>query len=308
KRIDLCQYAVSRGFVLDRKQSSRSSAVLRHPNGDKLIVARNANGQYVYFNAKGSDNGTIIDLIQSRDRISLGEVRKLLRPWLGRSAASLPDSPPPTLPLELQPSEHDAARVLARWMQARPIGQTHPYLEAGRHIPRAVLKSPLFQDRIRIDARGNALFPHFNLSGLCGFEIKNTGWTGFSPGGVKGLAGSRPQPDDRELVIGETVIDLLSYATLKGTAQRRFLSTAGQISPSQSECLRIAAGRMPPGSRIVLAVDHDDGGWKLATQIRAALAASGLPIVEDIPPQPGDDWNDVLRRGNKPADRIPASP
>jgi hypothetical protein len=46
KRIDLCQYVVSRGFVLDRKFSSLNSRVLRHDAGDKLIITRNEVGHY----------------------------------------------------------------------------------------------------------------------------------------------------------------------------------------------------------------------------------------------------------------------
>ena len=306
KRIDLCQYAASRGFVVDRKQSSRSSAVLKHPNGDKLIVAKNRQGQFMYFNAKRNDNGTIIDFIQSRDRCSLGEVRKLLRPWLNGSV-----SPPPieaTLPITLQPSEHDAAQVLGRWLQAKPIGQTHPYLENERHIPRTVLKHPIFADRIRIDHHGNALFPHYNQAGLCGFEVKNTGWTGFSPGGLKGLACSRPQPNDQQLIVCETSIDMLSYAAINGIDGNRFLSTAGQISPMQAECLRTAVERMPSDAIVVLAFDNDDGGQTLAAKVREALTSTGCEILENFPSQPGADWNDVLRQIVASPDRIPASP
>lgn len=303
KRIDLCQYAASRGFVLDRRHSSRSSAVLRHPNGDKLIVARNRNGFYMYFNAKGNDRGTIIDFVQARDRLSLGEVRRHLRPWLTGQV-----SPPPmssTLPFDLQPSEHDAAQVLGRWIQAKPIGQTHPYLEIERHIPREILKHSIFEDRIRIDARGNALFPHYNQSGLCGFEIKNTGWTGFSPGGIKGLACSRPRPADQIMVICETAIDMLSYAAIKGLDGKCFFSTAGQVSPMQIECLRGAMQKLPAGSTVVLAFDNDDGGHKLAQQIREALASIAANVTEDFPPANGADWNDVLRQSVASYDREP---
>lgn len=293
KRIDLCKYAGTRGFVLDRKQSSRCSVVMRHANGDKLIVSRQSNGQYVYFNAKGSDNGTIVDLIQSRDRVSLGEVRKILRPWL--RPCSSPPPGLPTLPITLQPSEHDAAGVLKSWMEAKPIGKSHPYLEVERRIPLSVLKNEIFQDRIRIDLRRNAVFPHFNESGLCGFELKNREFTGFSPGGVKGLTCSRPRDADCTMVICETAIDMLSYAALHGVTGNRFFSTAGQISPSQAECLRSAATRMPIRSTVVLAFDHDDGGQKLAGQTRDALSSAGLNIEEHFPERPGADWNDVLR-------------
>ncbi len=306
KRIDLCQYAASRGFVLDRKLSSKCSAVMRHANGDKLIVGRSPNGQYIYFNAKGSDNGSIIDLIQARDRISLGEVRKMLRPWIGRNPTTMKELP--SLPMTLQPSEHDAARVLAAWMKTKPIGQTHTYLEEERGIPQEILTSPLLRDRIRRDDRQNAVFPHFNQSGLCGFELKNRGWTGFSPGGVKGLACSRPQPDDQQMIVCETAIDMLSYAALKGIEGKRLFSTAGQISSSQAECLRSAAKKMPEGAVIVLAFDNDSGGHELADKVQDALLPMQRKILRDFPPDLGEDWNDVLQRENKPSLLASASP
>jgi len=301
KRIDLCQYVASRGFVLDRRQSSRSSVVMRHANGDKLIIAKSPNGQYVYFNAKGSDNGTIVDFIQSRDRVSLGEVRKLLRPWL-TSGGSFPTDLP-MLPITLQPSQHDAAQVLANWLKARPLGRSNPYLEQERGIPAAVLHHTVFRDRIRVDERSNILFPHFNAAGLCGFEIKNVGWTGFSPGGIKGLACSRPRPDDHTMVVCETAIDLLSYATIKGIDGHRFFSTAGQISPLQAECLRSAAGNMSEDSTVVLAFDNDEGGDRLAAQVRDALHSTGRTIRTDFPARRGADWNDVLRERERSATR-----
>jgi hypothetical protein len=306
KRIDLCQYVASRGFVLDRRQSSRHSAVMKHANGDKLIIARARSGQFIYFNAKGSDNGSIIDFIQTRDRVLLGEVRKMLRPWIGGSA-----SPPPELPtvsMELQPSEHDTARVLATWMKARPVRATHRFLEEQRRIPRRILTHPIFEDRIREDERGNALFPHFNQAGLCGFEVKNVGWTGFSPGGVKGLACSRPQDSDRQMIVCETAIDMLSYAALHGIEGNRFFSTAGQISPLQAECLRAAVERMPTDAEIVLALDNDEGGRQLARRIRSELADCGRTITEDFPAEEGTDWNDVLRNSVNPCPQKPSLP
>ena len=306
KRIDLAQYVASRGFVLDRRQSSRSSLVMKHPNGDKLIIAKTPGGQFVYFNAKGSDNGTIIDFVQARDRASLGDVRKLLRPWLASGGCPVADLP--TLPIVLQPSEHDAAQVLAQWLKARPIGQTQRYLEQERRIPAEVLRHPIFRDRIRVDDRQNVLFSHFNQAGLCGFEIKNTGWTGFSPGGIKGLACSRPQPDDHTIIVCETAIDMLSYATLKGVTGKRFFSTAGQISPLQAECLRSAAQKLPENAVIVLAFDNDAGGHQLAEQIQNALASVERTVITDFPEPAGADWNDVLRDRHRPEPVAPAIP
>src|SRR5690606_18362562 len=53
-QINFCEYAASRGFALDRRLSSRSSAVMRHPSGDKIIVARQSNRHWIYFNVHDS--------------------------------------------------------------------------------------------------------------------------------------------------------------------------------------------------------------------------------------------------------------
>src|SRR5450432_426054 len=90
----------------------------------------------------------------------------------------------------------------------------HPFLEYERAIPAALLQSDRIVGRIRIDIRGNAVFPHFDREGLCGFELKNTGFTGFAAGGTKGLWFSHAGPDDRRLVLTESAIDALSHATL----------------------------------------------------------------------------------------------
>lgn len=301
KRINLCDYAASRGFVADRRASSKHSMVMRHPRGDKLIIGRDSSGKYYYFNAKGADAGTIIDLCQMLDGGSLGDVRKTLRAVDGSIHRQAPSSP---LPFVLQPSEHDAAGVLAAWMVMKPVQTGHAYLTEFRGISTVVQTDPIFRDRIRRDKRNNAVFPHFNQSGLCGFELKNgnatgTTFTGFSPGGVKALACSRPRETDREMVVCETAIDMLSLADLEGTAERRFFSTAGQISPMQAECLRSAAANMPQGSRIVLALDNDQGGRKIAAGLREALQSTGLPLIEHFPHHAGRDWNDVLLEHRK---------
>ncbi|PHQ33131.1 DUF3991 and TOPRIM domain-containing protein [Rhodopirellula bahusiensis] len=297
KRINLAEYASSRGFVMDRRASSRHSMVMRHPRGDKLIISRDASGLYYYFNAKGSDSGTIIDLVGSLDGSNLGEIRKTLRAYGG---SQLANAPTPTLPFVVEPATHDAAGVLKAWMEMKDATAGHSYLTEHRGISAEVQTHPIFSGRIRIDRRGNAAFPHFGPgnTGLCGFELKNgnangTTFTGFSPGGLKALHCSRPRDTDREAVICETAIDMLSLATLEGTERRRFFSTAGQISPLQAECLRSAANRMPRGSRVVIATDNDDGGIALASKIEEALRPVDIPIVRHMPPTSGD-WNDVL--------------
>ena len=81
--INLVEYATSIGYKYLRDESSPSSAVLRHDSGDLIVVVTDTGDRGLYFSLKDSDdNGTIIDLVQRRRNLNLGEVRKELRPWL----------------------------------------------------------------------------------------------------------------------------------------------------------------------------------------------------------------------------------
>lgn len=296
--INLCEFAASHGFVLDTRKSGRARAVMNHANGDKLIVSKGRNDHWVYLNAfDDRDKGTIVDFVLYRERCSLGEVRKILRGWSGASGIVSDLGIPSKMP-NLKTPEHDALSVLARWDKATLTEGRHHYLEVERQIPVAVLSDARFKDVIRKDARGNALFGHWKDEELCGIEIKNRGFTGFAPGGIKGLWRTAPQPDDRELWICETAIDGLSVAALFGTSGRSIVSTAGHISSLQNELLVKAALSLPEGSRVILATDNDAAGIKLSQTIRERLEAANVtaPIHECLPPEEGLDWNDVLRR------------
>ena len=298
--IDLVRYAEAAGYELDRKASSRSSAALRHPSGDKIIIAREEAGHWVYFSVRDDqDHGTIIDFVQRRHGLSLGEVRKELRPWIGASP-----SPPLTtlarglaLP-SLRPSPaKDREQVRGRFEAMQPIDSRHAYLERARGIPPEVLGDRRFEGSIRVDARGNAVFPHWDEDGVCGYELKNHGFTGFASSGQKGLWLSNTKPDDTALVITESAIDALSHFAIRRPTTYRYASIAGALNSTQPELIRKAAASLHEESSIILATDNDPGGDKLAAALRAVLEQLGpkIRIVEDLPTNRGLDWNDVLR-------------
>ena len=293
--IDLRQYAASTGYELDKRDSWRGSSVMRR-GGDKVVIKRNAgNSHYVYFSVRDdADNGSIIDFIQNREKVSLGEVRKKLRSWVGGAVS-------PALPLfpALDPVTKDRLAVETTYRRMEDAGR-HPYLEKERRIPAVVLSSPRFEGRVRIDARGNAVFPHFDQDGLAGYEIKNTWFTSFSPGGEKALWVSRAMPDDNRLVFAESAIDALSYAALFPEERTRYASIGGKPNPKQPGLIKAAIARMPDGSGIVAAFDADEDGRKLAELVRLIVESvngeTGSKVqFEERLPQGYSDWNDQLR-------------
>lgn len=240
----------------------------------------------------------IIDFVQHRLRLNFGALRKELRPWVGHEAENLPYPP-------LLPTAKDRMRVETAYARMQDAS-THPYLENERAIPPAMLQNGRFSGRVRIDARGNAVFRHFDREGLCGFEIKNRGFTGFAPGGCKGLWLSQEQPDDSRLIFCESAIDALSHAVLFPDERSRYASIGGQLSPPQCELMCAAAVGMPPNSRIVTATDADVPGGKFADNIREAVGLTGRDDLVFVLHQPDGfkDWNDQLRKRPK---RSPSS-
>ena len=307
--INLTEYAAAQGYALDAKASSRNSKVMRDARGDKLVIARGEDGHWIYFSVRDvSDNGTIIDFVQHREGVRLGGVRRRLRPWIGGDPGLV--RPAPALFAQrIATVSKDRLQVLGELARMQPLSW-HRYLEEERQIPRALLQSPRFAGRIRIDRRRNVIFPHADAEGPCGYEIKNRHFTGFARGGEKGLWFSAARAGDKALVIAETGIDALSYALLHPDDHARYASIAGAMNPSQPDLLGRAIARMGQGASIRIATDNDPDGRKLAAQLAAIAANSAradLAIVQDLPAGEGSDWNDCLK-ANPPAASVAPTP
>ena len=139
---------------------------------------------------------------------------------------------------ELQPVSRDRAGVIAAWEKAEICGSL-PYL-TGRGLGPDVLALPLFAGCVRVDRRNNALFPHYDKDGLCGFEVKNKDFTGFASGGVKGIWYSQTKTTDGRLVLVESAIDAMSFHVLQGDEHTRYMSTGGELNPQQPLLLFLA--------------------------------------------------------------------
>ncbi|HEY5741091.1 MAG TPA: toprim domain-containing protein [Terrimicrobiaceae bacterium] len=59
-----------------------------------------------------------------------------------------------------------------------------------------------------------------------------------------------------------------------------------------------AMNKLPSGGEVILALDNDNGGVQLAAKISTLFGqidAGGCVLKTDLPPNPGQDWNDVLQ-------------
>ncbi len=313
RRINLTEYAAVQGYVLDRKETSRNSVTMRGPGDDKIIIGRDANsGHWIYFSVRDDiDNGTIIDFVQNRQRLDLGEVRKILRPWVGENPSPARRPSPEGFVGDVEPISRDLARIRAQFAAMRPVQGAHPYLEAERRIPAAVLADPRFAGRIYTDRHGNAVFPHHDRDGLCGFELRNARFKGFARGGQKGLWYSAHTPGDHTLVITESAIEALSYHAIHKPERTRYFSIAGEMNPTQRQLLEAAFLKLPPGASIRIATNNDAGGRHLAEQLKGIVLATSradLALIDSQPEREGADWNDVLKTDGFNSDQVPPQP
>ena len=290
--INLTEYAAAQGYLLDRKESSRNSVSMRNPvSGDKIIIARGQDDHWIYFSVRDDrDNGSIIDFVQKRQGGSLGVVRKVLRVWLG---TGYPKPAPDAFIPRVEKTTRDKQSVIAKFNRMRNV-EEHPYLKT-RAVGKEILSLERFYGRVRIDQRGNAVFPHFDRQGLCGFEIKNKDFTGFSPGGEKGLWESHVFPKDNRLVIAESAIDALSFHALHGTPHTRYVSTAGGWDKDKTPDLIRKAAEECPGLDVILAFDNDEQGHEYETLAKQYLAESEKRLISSFPTALKTDWNDILK-------------
>ena len=272
REIDLRQFAESLGYQIDRRESWRGSAVLRRA-ADKIVVKRNGNGHYVFFSLRDDDdNGTVIDFVQRRQTSESGGV--CVR-FSGHGSAGR--RPHRSFPSCRQPARTGCVSNAS--IGAWPKHSGIRIWSVIARVPAAVLSSPRFRGRMRIDDRGNTVFPHFDAAGLCGYEIKNRGFTGFAAGGKKGLWFSHTRPGDRRLVLTESAIDALSYATLFPDSEdrTRYASLGGRPSLRQMGLVQAAVIKLPEGAEIVAAFDADEAGRWLVAAIGDVVEQSQAP-------------------------------
>lgn len=291
--VNLSQYAAAQGYELDRKKSTRSSLVMRHGNGDKIIMSKK--GNWVYFSVHDDhDHGTIVDFIKKRTNKTLPEIGRELTAWSGGAGAlpvyNLPD---------VQEQVYDPSRIRRHFGRMRPT-TAHPYLIGERKIPVDVLKDSRFAGRIFQDRYGNAVFPHQNGQGVCGLELKNTDKGVLMGGSEKALWLANINASDTVLILAEAAIDALSHFALFRPQHASYGAVSGGMKDSQFSCLMEIIQKMPHLQKIILAVDNDKGGVKIASRIESYLEGRFTgAIIRHVPAQEGMDWNNVLKGEGK---------
>lgn len=305
------------GYAVDKKESCRSSTVLRSDSGDKLVVMRHkVHGHDTYFGRQEADRGSVVDFVNFRvvsNDARLIPVRQLLRQYVPGAKKPAARKVPVQAILDMKPVviEKDPAKIKA-YLNTIP-DYTGAYLTETRGLDQATI------DRfpVGLGMYGHAVFAHKSVDReFCGYEYKNKpkagetkSVTGFAEGGQKGLFIGCPDGSDaiERIVIAEAAIDVISFYQLNPETNTLYLSTAGtKISSIQEDQLRDLLGLFPSAT-LVLAMDNDvtdkhgnavefneRPGEVMAKDI-ASLAPFGMKTVRATPTL--KDWNaDLLAK------------
>lgn len=286
--INLSQYVASQGYTLDWLKSHPNAAVMKNPEGERLIITRWEGGQWRYFKPDDwLDKGTIIDFVQRQKKIPLERVREILRPWLEDSPVSVSSR---SYVDHITPVSISRQNVLESFYSGICIRDNSLLVEIG--LSPSTLSSERFKGAIWEDEKRNVLFPHYDEQGLSGYEIKGRGFTGFSEEGVEVLWKSQKRFSDQRLVIVESAVDALSYHQLHGDTTTRYIATGGSLSDHQKGLIESAIQEMPYDSKVVMAFDEDGQGDNFANEV---LTLSSSVSFEWHVPEMGTDWNEELQ-------------
>ncbi len=292
KRLNLVDFAVSRGYKQDDVESSVNSAVLRQGD-DKVIIKRNDNGHWVYFSVRDdADHGSIVDFVKHREGLTLGKLRIAIRRYAGTCKPSLsycPSVKPNTATAQGQ-DEHCYKKAIAVWKAAQ--WSLEPAYLLSRGLNRATLGDPRFADTFRVDKRGNVIFPHHDRIGMVGYEIRNDGFRAIGERTHKALWFSRNLREATTIIVAESSIDAISHAQLHG-GDHAYIALSGQPSALQRDLLTgLLAKAYERGATVLTGFDNDPSGDKYHEMLQLL---SPVPLQRLTPV--GKDWNHDLVNG-----------
>lgn len=279
--VDLVAVALALGYREDASDQSRGITILRR-DGAKLAVGQRS-GSWCYRNLHDPDDrGSVIDLLQSRLRLSLGHVRQWLREW---SHTSRPEQ---TTSLRSSPDHQpDRKKVAAVWHDAATWDGEHHYLQS-RGLNESLMADCFF-DTFRKDKKGNAVFPLFDDTGLCGYEYRNHELKRMGKDSIRGLWRSNNLNQVNTIVVCESPIDCMSHYDLYQWQHVGYVSIGGTLTSLQLHLLADWFNKSNHLS-VIVGTDNDESGNTYFNQLQS-IALFKLKRHTPI----GKDWNDDLR-------------
>lgn len=248
-----------------------------------------------WFRYSQNIGGDAITFLQQFCGKSFPEAVEYLLAFHGRARDSPAKAVPsvkrgePPKPVVLPPRNMDDRRVFA-YLRKRGIAPQviRQFLNSGLLYEDAVHHNCVFVGK---DIMGQAKY-----AGLRGtYDRDGKGFRGDASGSDKNVGFPLPHdPGSDQVRVFEAPIDIMSYLTLHRDA-RNALALCGLYDGALKTYLQA----YPRIHRIVLCLDTDAPGRKMASRLREAYTARGYTVsVEE--PRSGKDWNEYLQKRKAP--------
>lgn len=273
--ISLVDFIENCGGVINRHKSTKISYLMDF-HDTKLVVKKNVNGHYIYFDLfnQGS-NGTIIDFYQKvvKKDATFKDVMIALRKFFKSGYIA-------NEKLDIS-NETDEAFEYSRITKNLDENDLK-HIELSRKISVQTLKE--FESIILKDNRDNFCFPHkeyyFDENGkfkfnLAGFEIKNITKNFKGQRGHKGLWGQRIG-FSQDTYLFESTFDAMAFRELH-QKEGFYISISGSFSPKQIEYLK-AVIVSSKSQNIYICLDNDVMGEKMSQDIMNDLESLNINI------------------------------
>ncbi len=294
--INIADVAINMGYEIDKKKSSRKSIVLKI-GGDVIIVSRNSNGHYVYFNPNDNrDSGTIIDFIQKRTNKNLGQVRKLLRQYMQSDnriqQLEISDTN------EIKERYKTLDKFSKRWEELKQKDRKDALYRNTRGIQASTLEKV---DNLAYEEDERRFYlPIFNENGICGLYQLDRAMRGklFIKGSIKGIWANRmPDKNITKIVITESPVDSLSAIELKRGDEDEdttlHIATLGRMGQEAKAALKKIFSYFKD-VKLIIATDQDEAGAEIAGEIAELAKEAGLNNVNRLTFD-AKDLNDYLQ-------------
>lgn len=177
KEINLINFATaSYGYVVDKKESSKSWAVLRNEADDKLLIKKHDTGHWSFTNLRNeNERGTITDLVKKEEPhlTFIQRVQKIT-------------NYKPSVQTGMDVSESSKNTFNKNYLKDvfKLNENSSAYMVNERKIDKEILlNDPKFKDKVLVhktDKYLNTVFPISNKEkSISGFIVKNTGFSGY---------------------------------------------------------------------------------------------------------------------------------
>jgi len=291
-QINLAEFATAFGYYKDKEKSSINAPVMRHENGDKIIIGKDrSDGHYIYFNPNDEgDSGTIIDFVKNRTGETLGYIRKRLRSWIR--------NPQPQENIPVKASTKDALRIANIWSA---IEETTDPFDSHWGVHRVTLNRLQKMRNVKRGKDHEYYFALSDINGICGIERRTREDKHIIKGSAKGVFVDG-EMEAKEIVIFESPVDMISYMELHNQiydTDRYYVCTMGSIGESAGKSLETIF-TYNKDANIIVAVDNDQGGDTITNKIAEILNQVDGGLERAVRHKPiTKDWNDDLKAENQ---------